>query len=132
MVSEKGVLIVEVKNHSGTLVGSDKDEMWCQYKHYKDGRSTESEMKNPIRQISRQREILKNILRSRGYDVWIDGVVYFSNPLVRLKLRLSGKNSIVVSGEKELNRFISEYRSEKKLSSEDVNEIVGILRQMMQ
>ena len=132
MVSEKGILIVEVKNHSGTLVGSDKDEMWCQYKHYKDGRSTESEMKNPIKQISRQRDILKNILRSHGYDVWIDGVVYFSNPMVRLKLGLSGTNSNVVSGEKELNRFISEYNTNKKLSSDDVDEIVTILRKMLQ
>lgn len=132
MVGENGILIVEVKNHSGTLVGSDKDETWCQYKHYKDGRSTESEMKNPIKQISRQREILKNILRSNGYDVWIDGVVYFSNPMVRLKLGLSGTNSNVVSGENELDKFINEYNPSKKLSKDDVEGIVAILRKMLQ
>ncbi len=132
MVSENGILIVEVKNHSGTIVGSDKDEMWCQYKHYKDGRSTESEMKNPVKQISRQREILKHILRSQGYDVWIDGVVYFSNPMVRLKLGLSGMNSNVVSGENELNKFIYDYKPSKKLKKSDVDEIVAILRKMLQ
>ena len=131
MVSENGILIVEVKNHSGTLVGSDKDEMWCQYKHYKDGHSTESEMKNPIKQLSRQREILKNILRSHGYDVWIDGVVYFSNPMVRLKLGLSGVNSNVVSGEKELDKFICDYKSPKKIKKADVDEIVAILKKML-
>lgn len=132
MVSENGILIVEVKNHSGTIVGSDKDEMWCQYKHYKDGRSTESEMKNPVKQISRQRDILKNILRSNGYDVWIDGVVYFSNPMVRLKLGLTGVNSNVVSGENELNKFIDNYNPSRKLSKSDVEEIVAILRKMLQ
>lgn len=131
MISEKGIVIVEVKNHSGTIIGGDKDEHWCQYKLYKDGRSTESEMKNPIRQISRQRDILKNILRSHGYDVWIDGVVLFSNPFVRLKLNLSGANSIVVSGEKELDVFISEYESPHKTSAEDVEEIVAIVKEML-
>lgn len=131
MVSEKGILIVEVKNHSGTIIGGDKDEHWCQYKHYKDGHSTEAEMKNPIKQISRQRDILKNILRSHGYDVWIDGVVFFSNPFVSLKLNLSNPNSYVVSGEKELNKFISEYESSRHTSTEDVNEIISILKETL-
>lgn len=131
MISENGIIIVEAKNHSGTIIGSDKDEQWTQYKHYKDGHTTESDMKNPIRQISRQRDILKNILRSNGYDVWIDGVVFFSNPFVRLKLNLSNPNSYVVSGEKELGRFIEEYECSKKTSSEDVAEIVSILKDML-
>ena len=65
------------------------------------------------------------------YDLVL-GVVYFSNPMVRLKLGLSGTNSNVVSGEKELNRFISEYNTNKKISSDDVDEIVTILRKMLQ
>lgn len=131
MVSENGILIVEVKNHSGTIIGGDKDEQWCQYKYYKDGHSTESEMKNPIKQISRQRDILKNILRSQGYDVWIDGVVMFSNPFVRLKLNLSNPNSFVVSGEKELDDFINSYKSSKKISGDDVKKIISILEETL-
>lgn len=131
MISENGILIVEVKNHSGTIIGGDKDEHWCQYKHYKDGHNTESEMKNPIKQISRQRDILKNILRSNGYDVWIDGVVLFSNPFVRLKLNLSSANSNVVSGEKELDDFISQYDSPHKISEEDMEEILSIVKDML-
>ncbi len=131
MISENGILIIEVKNHSGTIIGADKDERWCQYKNYKDGHSTESEMKNPMRQIARQRDILKNILRANGYDVWVDGVVFFSNPFVRLKLNISGANSYVVSGEKELNKFISEYECSRKMSSEDVKEIVSVLKNIL-
>lgn len=131
MVSEKGILIVEVKNHSGTIIGSDKDEQWCQYKYYKDGHSTESEMKNPIKQLSRQRDILKNILRSHGHDVWIDGVVLFSNPFVRLKLSLNNPNSFVVSGEKELDDFINSYKPSKKLDRDDVKRIVSILEELL-
>lgn len=131
LVGENGIIIVEAKNHSGTIIGGDKDEQWTQYKHYKDGHTTESEMKNPIRQISRQRDILKNILRSNGYDVWIDGVVFFSNPFVRLKLGLSNSNSYVVSGIKELERFIEEYECPKKISSDDINEIASMLKNML-
>ena len=129
MISEKGVLIVEAKNHSGTIIGGDRDDHWCQYKHYRDGHSTESEMKNPLKQLSRQRDILKNILRSNGYDVWVDGVVFFSNPFVRLKLNLSGPNSFVVSGDKELDKFISEYECTKRTSPDDIKEIVAILKE---
>lgn len=128
MVSEKGILIIEAKNHSGTIIGSDKDEHWCQYKYYRDGHSTEAEMKNPIKQISRQRDILKNILRAEGYDVWVDGVVFFSNPFVRLKLNLSNPNSFAVSGEAELDKFINEYECSRKISREDAEDIVNILK----
>lgn len=131
MLSENGILIVEVKNHSGTITGGDKDEKWSQCKYYRDGHSTESEMKNPIKQISRQRDILKNILQSNGYSMWIDGVVMFSNPLVRLKLNLSDKNSYVVSGEKELNDFIDGYKSPRSISADDISEITEILKKQL-
>ncbi len=130
MVGTNGILIVEVKNHSGVILGREKDETWTQTKHYKDGRSTESEMKNPLRQLSRQREILKNILRANGHNVWIDGTVFFSNPFVRLNLTLSSA-SYTAAGEKELNDFISSYRSPQPLKKKELEEITEILRKML-
>lgn len=132
MVSGKGVLIVEVKNHSGTISGGDKDERWTQFKHYKDGRSTEAEMKNPLKQLARQREILKNILRAKGFDVWIDGVVFFSNPFVRLKLSLSDGRGYVAAGEKELDDFLTGYESPRPPKREELEEITKILREMLE
>ena len=128
MVGKNGIIIVEAKNHSGTICGSDSDEKWVQYKHYRDGKNTECEMKNPIKQITRQRDILKSIFHSHGIDVWIDGVVYFSNPLIRLKLGLKNKNSIVCAGEKELDEFISSYRSPKHIEKDELNAICEILK----
>ncbi|MCM1335286.1 MAG: NERD domain-containing protein [Bacteroides sp.] len=132
MVGEKGVLIVEVKNHSGTISGGDKDERWTQFKHYKDGRSTEGEMKNPLKQLSRQREILKSILRAAGVDVWVDGVVFFSNPFVRLKLNLSANGSYVAAGESELNEFIAGYESPRPLDREKMDKITQILKGLLE
>ena len=127
MLGKNGLIIIEVKNHSGTVIGTDTDEKWTQYKHYKDGRNTEAEMKNPIKQITRQRAILKSILHAEGVDVWIDSIVYFSNPLTRLKLSLKSKSSIVCSGEKELDKFLSSYQSPKPISKKDVEKIKSIL-----
>ena len=131
MVGKNGIIIIEVKNHSGTVSGADSDEKWVQYKHYRDGKNTEAEMKNPIKQVTRQRDILKSILHSNGVDAWIDGVVYFSNPLIRLKLSLKNKASIVCAGEKELDKFISEYSAPRPLSKKDSEKIVEILRSQM-
>ena len=131
MLGKKGLIIVEVKNHSGTISGSDSDEKWSQYKHYRDGKTTEGEMKNPIKQITRQRDILKSILHAQGIDIWIDSVVYFSNPIIRLKLSLKSKSSYVCAGEKELEEFIAGYSSPKQLSSEDIKKIRDILRSLV-
>lgn len=131
MVGERGIIIVEVKNHSGVINGSDGDDTWCQFKHYRDGKNTETEIKNPVKQVSRQRDILKNILRSEGIDVWIDGVVYFSNPFTKLKLQLNNPNSNVCLGEKELRQYISDYRGPKKLKKAEIERIREILVSLM-
>ncbi len=131
LLGKNGLIIIEVKNHSGVISGTDNDDKWVQYKHYKDGRSTEGEMKNPIKQITRQRDILKSILRAQGIDVWVECVVYFSNPLIRLKLSLKNKGSIVCAGEKELNRFLTEYECPRPLSKEDTDKIREILKTLV-
>ena len=131
MLGKKGLIIVEVKNHSGTVSGSDTDDKWIQYKHYRDGKTTEGEMKNPIKQITRQRDILKSILHAQGIDIWIDSVVYFSNPLIRLKLSLKSKSSYVCAGEKELEKFLSGYSSPRPIAPDDLKKIKEILRSLV-
>lgn len=128
IISEKGILTVEVKNHSGVIHGNDNDDKWQQVKTYKDGKITETEMDNPLRQIRRQREILKSILRSEGYnDLWIDSILYFSSPIVRLKLNLKS-DSYVTNSEDDLLKFIRGYRSKTPLSTSDVEKITEIIR----
>lgn len=131
MVGRNGIIIVEVKNHSGTICGCEKDERWTQTKHFRDGKVTESDMYNPMRQLSRQRDILKHILGSKGHNVWLDGVVFFSNPFVKLNLTIAGANSYVASGEEELIRFIKGYKSKAPLSTEQVDEISAIITKLM-
>lgn len=129
IISESGILTVEVKNHSGTIFGNDNDDKWKQVKTYKNGKSTEIEMDNPLKQIRRQREILKSILRSEGYDLWVDSVLYFSSPIVRLKLNLRS-DSYVCSSEEDLLKFIRNYKSKSPLSEDDIEKITKCIRNL--
>ncbi|MCL2633691.1 MAG: NERD domain-containing protein [Oscillospiraceae bacterium] len=126
LVSRNGVLIVEVKNHSGVISGSYNEDDWIHRKYYRKGKVSEIEMENPFKQIKRQREILKSILRSNGLDIWVDSILYFSGKPC-LRLDLSG-DSCVASSENELVGFINSYKSKKPLTDEEYNGIINTLR----
>ena len=83
-------------------------------------------MDNPIKQMRRQRDIVKSILNSAGEDVWIDTVLYFSNPNVRLKLNLR-ENDYVCMGTRELMCYLENYSSGKPLTREKMNKYAEIL-----
>ena len=129
-LSNDGLILVEVKNHSGVISGDDREEMWFQHKHYKDGKNTQSEMMNPVKQVNRQREILKNMLHSQGIDLWLDSVVVFSNPLTKLKLNIH-QNNTVVQGEEELINFIKTYKSKTPLEDEKVKAITEVIKSVI-
>lgn len=126
IISPKGIVIIEVKNHSGTITGNWRSEKWIQQKFYRNGKNTSAEMDNPIKQMRRQRDIVKSILNSAGEDVWIDTVLYFSNPNVRLKLNLR-ENDYVCMGTRELMCYLENYSSGKPLTREKMNKYAEIL-----
>lgn len=128
IVCHSGVLIIEVKNHSGTISGSWSDEKWTQRKHYRDGKVTETLMDNPIKQMRRQRDIVKSILGAAGEDVWIDTVLYFSSPNARLKLSLR-ESDYVCSESAELLEFLRGYERGETLSKTRMEHIAQILRE---
>jgi len=126
IVGENKVLIIEAKNHSGVIIGSDSAETWIHRKYYRKGKITESQMENPFKQIRRQREILKSILRSNEIDVWVDSILFFSgNPGLRLKV--NNEIDVAVS-ENELVGLIDAYEAKNPPSDESCAEIVRIIR----
>ena len=130
IISPKGVVIIEVKNHSGTISGNWKSEKWVQQKFYRKGKTTSIEMDNPIKQMRRQRDIVKSIFNAAGEDVWVDTVLFFSNPSVRLKLNLR-ENDYVCLGTRELMRFLSEYKSGRTISKAQMEKYANILDDAM-
>lgn len=125
IISHKGIIIIEVKNHSGTIQGSWKSDKWQQRKFYRD-KTVDIEMDNPIKQMRRQRDIVKSILNAAGEDVWIDTVLYFSNANAKLSLNLR-QNDYVCLGSRELLHFLENYDQEKVLSKGQMEKYAKIL-----
>lgn len=128
VISHRGVIIVEVKNHSGTISGSWKSEKWTQKKFYRDGKNSSSEMENPIKQMRRQRDIVKSILSASGENVWVDTVLFFSSPNAKLRLNLR-ENDYVCASSAELYHFLEKYDCGETLSKTHMNKIADILKQ---
>ncbi len=128
IISHKGVIVIEVKNHSGTISGSWKSEKWTQTKFYRGGKQTSNEMDNPIKQMRRQRDIIKSILNAAGEDIWVDTVLYFSNANVRLKLNLR-ENDYVCLGTKELLQYLENYDRGEVISMSQMEKYAAILNE---
>lgn len=125
IISHRGVIIVEVKNHSGTIQGSWKAEKWEQRKYYRD-KTTVIEMDNPIKQMRRQRDIVKSILNAAGEDVWIDTVLFFSSSNAKLRLSLR-ETDYVCLGSRELLRFLETYDKNQVISKIQMEKYAKIL-----
>lgn len=129
VLCERYIIIIEVKNHSGYIYGNHKDEKWTQRKIYRGGKTTETDMTNPIRQMRRQRDIIKSILRANDLDQWVDTVLYFSAPTVHLYLDLNDSDN-VCSSEKELLEFLRTYRSPKPIDPGKLEKIKLLFKEM--
>lgn len=129
LVGQNGIIAIEAKNHSGTLCGHFDDMRWIQKKVYRDGKTTELDIYNPLRQMKKQREILKSILRANGLEVWVESVLYLSSPMIRTKLVLR-ESDYVFSTEEELVAFLKEYKPKKRLSREETAKIISILKEL--
>ncbi|MCL2693746.1 MAG: NERD domain-containing protein [Oscillospiraceae bacterium] len=129
LVGSRGIVIVEVKNHSGVIIGGGDDDFWLQRKKFREGRSAEKKMINPLIQLKRQRGIIKGILQENGLDVWVENVLFFSNPNVRLRLNLN-KNNRAFSSKDELIKFINGLKPGKNLTKEQSAKAVRIIRKM--
>jgi len=108
VVGANGVFVVEVKNNNSRIVGSEEEREWTIHKIGRRGTPYTSSMRNPIKQIKGQIWVLNNFAKERGHKIWIEGVVFFSNPNSRLELR--GNASIPIFQHSGLTNHIQSYR----------------------
>ncbi len=79
IISDSNIVIVEVKNHGGKIIGNHNVDTWTQVKTSKKGNHYENKFKNPWIQVTRHQKIIQSILNKHNVQCTIEKVVYFSN-----------------------------------------------------
>ncbi len=77
IINSKGVFIIEVKNYSGELYGTEDEQEWIKNKMTPGGQFFQKTVRNPIGQVKRQIYVLSRHLKNNGIRVWINGYVFF-------------------------------------------------------
>lgn len=72
-----GIWVVEVKSYKGVIHGLASNDMWSRIKTSKSGKEYDSEIKNPLKQVERQVQILSNVLYRKGIRTTAKGYVVF-------------------------------------------------------
>ncbi len=125
IVGENGIFVVEVKNHNGTIVGDENEHQWTQHKVGRKGGQYTSRMRNPVKQVKRQVFILSTYLKQHEVPVWIEGIVFFSNP--RARIRVQSSTTPVFHNASELSAYLKTYTPKKKLNQNDIEKAKKVL-----
>lgn len=75
-----GVFIIETKNMNGTIVGNYDAQYWTQRKIGRNGTPYSGQLYSPVKQVKTHVYRLANYLRKENINVFVDAMVYFSNP----------------------------------------------------
>lgn len=121
VVSKSGIIIVEVKNIKGIASGNIDDE----YISILNGNST-NKIYNPIRQVNGQGYKLSKLLKSKGIDTFVTGIVYFNRFEESTKsFKIKNRKNIVFDKEKKLLKRIK--KNKYYLSKEELEKVIDIL-----
>lgn len=130
IVGSTGVFIIETKNMGGTIYGNCESPMWTQQKTGRQGTQYTKTFYNPIKQVNTHTYRLANLLRSNGFSVYINDMVYIANPetVIQLIGQEYSKTPVftaLMNGPQDLLNFIC--AREKVLNSEECAKIVAFL-----
>lgn len=132
VVGTNGVFIIEVKNHNQKITGNAQSHNWTQFKTGRGGGKYSKQFYNPIKQVSTHIYRLANILRKSGFNIWVQGIVYFSNPTAQVSVENMPEDIPIITanrgGLKKLAEYITAFNSGKTLSAKDINEMVKIIK----
>ncbi|WP_353684509.1 nuclease-related domain-containing protein [Thermodesulfovibrio sp. 3907-1M] len=85
VVGPKGVILIEVKNHKGTILYEERTGWRC-VKTGKKG-TYEGFIKNPGKQVTKNYWEIRELLSSYGIDIPVYAVVVFTNPKATLEIK---------------------------------------------
>ena len=119
-----GIWVVEVKSYKGVIHGLAANEMWSRIKTSKSGKEYDSEIKNPLKQVERQVQILSNVLYRKGIRTTAQGYVVF--PVAE---NVNVDSDKVFLNSSQLKREILSY-NQVVLPKDRVETIRGVLTQL--
>ena len=129
VVGEKGVFLVEVKNHNGRISGREQDKRWVQHKIGSKGGHYANPFYNPTKQVKTHVFRLSQILKDEGFPYWIQGVVYFVNPNV--ELQVYSKQIPVLSLNQRFIDYLKVFQPRRSLSKQEIELVVKALKDQM-
>ena len=121
-ITQKGIFVIESKNYSGWVFGSEKNYQWT----VSLSNGIKNKLYNPIKQNRTHMKWLQNYV---GEDIPLFSIISFSE---RCTLKLKGEFTVPVINRDYLYATIRNIwnKSEDKLSDEQVNELYEKLKEL--
>lgn len=125
IVGTKGVYIVEVKNHNGKIIGDAEASQWMQHKIGRGGGRYSKKISNPVKQVKGQVYKLSKFLKEQGINVWVEGVILFTNNEVIVNVQ--NNNIPILFPAKRLNHYILTCKNRQYLNKVLINRVVEMI-----
>lgn len=130
VIGNNGIFVIETKNLNGVIEGNELDKRIVQHKVGRKGGKYSKEIYNPIKQVGTHVYRVSEALKKNNINVWVQGVVYFSNNDCKVCLK-SEKTPIFAAsenGDKEMINYIQNYANRRSnITSETKEEIFKVL-----
>lgn len=80
VVGPTGVFVIETKHMNGTIRGNYETPHWVQHKVGRKGTPYSKNFYSPVKQVGTHVWRLANLLRDNGIKIYVNSMVFFSNP----------------------------------------------------
>lgn len=125
IVGMKGVYIIEVKNHNGKIVGDAESSEWMQHKVGRGGGRYSKKMNNPVKQVKGQVYKLSKFLKEQGINVWVEGIILFTNSDVIVEVKNS--SIPILFPAKRLSNYILTCKNRQYLNKTLITKVAGMI-----
>lgn len=128
IVGDRGIFVVEVKNHNGNIVGNEEERNWQQHKVGRKGGEYSKHLYNPTKQVGTHVFRLSKNLKKNGVHFWVQGAVFFSNPQVSIQVK-TDKTPVFNSGDRLIS-YMKNVKQDRRLTKQDIQKVVNVLEKL--
>jgi hypothetical protein len=127
VVSPSGIYILEAKHHSGEI--SYTENGWTHLKISRRGNKYYNEnFRNPMIQLDNHIFKARKFFNNNGVNVWIKGIIVFTNSNISLSLQKQPNAFKVVTIDKLRNVFAGDSRVNSQKNKKQMTKIIELLK----